>query len=376
LPSSIIQQILTSVPILLQGLRSTGREEEAKMVQKRATDLEQVARIPNATLQHLLDLAGDRTFSQDSDPDTLDFSRSFNPADWEPWVLTRGRRKGTQVFRHLVNRKMYRDTLPDGYTLAGNQIVPATLVPSSSPGFQFPTSETLNAGVIRPLTRGEDVQTGTSPLFEVKVGDQKYFVKHILSHKVGLDNTLAAANEDLISRAAQEAGVPVLPVALIPFQGKEALVAPWQEGKALVDFPDTLEVLKRLPVEDVARQGAFAYLTGIWDRHLGNYFLTEDGRLLSIDHEFLQKPFLMDQTLLDNNELLDRRLQEYPLSPEMAQQLLACVPTMLQEFQASGRDDEARRLQKRARDLEQAARIPHATLGHLRDFASVRGVWA
>jgi hypothetical protein len=60
---------------------------------------------------------------QEADPDTLDFSATFNPADWEPWILTRGRRKGTQVFRHLKNRKYYRDTLPEGYGLIGTQIL-------------------------------------------------------------------------------------------------------------------------------------------------------------------------------------------------------------------------------------------------------------
>jgi hypothetical protein len=314
----------------------------------------------------------------ESDPDTLDFSRSFNPADWQPWTLTRGRRQGTQVFRHLVNRKMYRDTLPEGYEVQGQQIVPVQV---ASPGAippvrRFPTAEELNAGFIRKLNVGDDIQTGSSPVFKVRVGAQDWFVKQVMPYKSAQDQPFSLDNEVLISQAAQEAGVPAAEVASTTFLGKKAIVTPWYEGKALIDFPDYEDVLARRPPQEIAQHAAFAYLAGIIDRHLGNYFLTSAGRLLAIDHELLQYSGYTDRSLIDHNELVDYNPHRFLLSADMVARLLTCVPSLLQGLESSGRTTQADGVRQRAADLEQVAKLPHATLLTLRDLASSRGAGA
>jgi GNAT superfamily N-acetyltransferase len=46
---------------------------------------------------------------EEADPVPADFSRPFDPTGWVPWILTRGRRRGTPVYK---KGREYRDFLP------------------------------------------------------------------------------------------------------------------------------------------------------------------------------------------------------------------------------------------------------------------------
>jgi hypothetical protein len=149
-------------------------------------------------------------------------------------------------------------------------------------------------------TAKHDVATGTSPLFKVAIGGKDYFVKQIkggseLAQAQGLgslavrggdlDPIKGLRNETLTAGLAQIAGVPVPAVSATTFQGRQALVTEWLPGKALADVKDARSAVLKLPEGQVAQQLLFAYLADLSDRHLGNYFVSNN-KLYSIDHEF------------------------------------------------------------------------------------------
>jgi hypothetical protein len=178
------------------------------------------------------------------------------------------------------------------------------------PANRLPTGAELERGTVTSLvseaslpvgsTAKHDVATGTSPLFKVAIGGKDYFVKQIkggseLAQAQGLgslavrggdlDPIKGLRNETLTAGLAQIAGVPVPTVSATTFQGRQALVTEWLPGEALADVKDARSAVLKLPEGQVAQQLLFAYLADLSDRHLGNYFVSNN-KLYSIDHEF------------------------------------------------------------------------------------------
>jgi hypothetical protein len=210
----------------------------------------------------------------------------------------------------------------------------------------------LSSGKSTPLA------AGTSKTYKVETDKGPFFVKEIKSQfkQRKLDPMRGAKNEADIPKLAKLDTLDIASAAETTYNNRPAMAMDWLEGAALVDHENWREVLDTLDPHDLSRNILFSYLANVIDRHEGNYWVTPDKKLYSIDHEwaFMGKPDnLKDAINTEMNTLyLEHKDGDGLPTDRAAKDLLGAAPRMVEFLRQGGRESEAAALEARSKTLQ------------------------